>query len=162
MNLLTKQKETHRLRKWTYGCCRGRVVRDVGKVMYTLQYSKWITNKNLLYSTWNSAQCYVPAWMRRGSGRMDTCVCMAESICYPPETVTFLLGYVHANSLVMSDSLQRYGLQAPLSMGFFRQEDWSGLPCPPPGGLPNPGIKPTSLIVSCIFDRWALYQWHIK
>ena len=35
-------------------------------------------------------------------------------------------------------------LQAPLSMGFFRQEYWSGLPCPPPGDLPDPGIKPTS------------------
>ena len=32
-------------------------------------------------------------------------------------------------------------LQAPLSMGFSRQEYWSGLPCPPPGDLPNPGIK---------------------
>ena len=34
--------------------------------------------------------------------------------------------------------------QAPLSMGFSRHEDWSGLPCPPPGDLPNPGIKPAS------------------
>ena len=35
--------------------------------------------------------------------------------------------------------------QAPLSMGFSRQEYWSGLPCPFPGDLPNPGIKPVSL-----------------
>ena len=35
--------------------------------------------------------------------------------------------------------------QAPLSMGFSRQEYWSGLHFPPPGDLPNPGIKPTSL-----------------
>jgi len=35
--------------------------------------------------------------------------------------------------------------QAPPSMRFSRQEYWSGLPCPPPGNLPNPGIKPTSL-----------------
>ena len=32
-------------------------------------------------------------------------------------------------------------LQAPLSMEFSRQEYWSGLPCPPPGDLPNPGIE---------------------
>ena len=32
-----------------------------------------------------------------------------------------------------------------LSMGFSRQEYWSGLPFPPPGDLPDPGIKPTSL-----------------
>ena len=35
--------------------------------------------------------------------------------------------------------------QVPLSMGFSRQEYWSGLPCPPPGDLPNPGIEPMSL-----------------
>ena len=33
---------------------------------------------------------------------------------------------------------------APLSMAFSRQEYWSGLPCPPPGNLPEPGIKSTS------------------
>ena len=32
--------------------------------------------------------------------------------------------------------------QAPLSMGFPRQEYWSGLPFPPPGGIPEPGIRP--------------------
>ena len=31
--------------------------------VYTLLYFRWITNKDLLYSTWNSAQCHVPAWM---------------------------------------------------------------------------------------------------
>ncbi|ELR59872.1 hypothetical protein M91_19863, partial [Bos mutus] len=36
--------------------------------------------------------------------------------------------------------------QAPLSMGFSRQEYWSGLPYPPPGDLPNPRIKPMSLM----------------
>ena len=31
--------------------------------MHTLLYLKWITNKDLLYGTWNSAQCYVADWM---------------------------------------------------------------------------------------------------
>ena len=35
--------------------------------------------------------------------------------------------------------------QAALSMGFSRQEYWGGLPCPPPGDLPSPGIEPGSL-----------------
>ena len=35
--------------------------------------------------------------------------------------------------------------QAPLSMGFSRQEYWSGWPFPPPGDLPDPGIEPLSL-----------------
>jgi len=34
--------------------------------------------------------------------------------------------------------------QAPLSMGFSRQEYWSGLPFPSPGDLPDPGIEPRS------------------
>ena len=36
--------------------------------------------------------------------------------------------------------------QAPLSMGFSRQEYWSGVPCPPLGDLPDPGIEPASLM----------------
>ena len=47
--------------------------------------------------------------------------------------------------------------QAPLSMGFSRREYWVGLPCPPPGDLPDPGIKPTSLI--SLLGRWVLYYW---
>ena len=34
--------------------------------------------------------------------------------------------------------------QAPLSMGFSKQEEWNGLPFPSPGDLPDPGIKPMS------------------
>ena len=34
----------------------------------------------------------------------------------------------------------------PLSLGFSRQGYWSGLPCPPPGNLPDPGIEPSSLM----------------
>ena len=39
--------------------------------------------------------------------------------------------------------------QTPLSMGFSRQGYWSGLPCPSPGDLPDPGIEPVH--VSCVF-----------
>ena len=45
-------------------------------------------------------------------------------------------------------------LQAPLSMGFPRQEYWSGLPCPPPGDLPDPGIKPMSLMPPALAGRF--------
>ena len=44
--------------------------------------------------------------------------------------------------------------QAPLSMGFSRQEYWSGLPCPPPGDLPYPGIKPASLMSPALAGRF--------
>ena len=39
-----------------------------------------------------------------------------------------------------------YSPQAALSVGFFRQEYWSGLPCPSPGDLPDPGIEPVFLM----------------
>jgi len=47
--------------------------------------------------------------------------------------------------------------QTPLSMGFSRQEYWIGLPCPPSGNLPNPGIEfgsPALQAVSCVADRF--------
>ena len=40
-------------------------------------------------------------------------------------------------------------LQTPLSLGFFRQEHWSGLPCPSPADLPNPDL---------LYCRWILYE----
>ena len=47
--------------------------------------------------------------------------------------------------------------QVPLSMGFPRQEYWSGLPFPPPGDLPNPGIESNSPVVpSCQADSLPL------
>ena len=55
----------------------------------------------------------------------------------------------------MSDCLRPYGRvahQAPVFMGFSRQEYWSGLPCPSSGGLPDPGIELTSLNIL----RWQM------
>ena len=40
--------------------------------------------------------------------------------------------------------------QAPLSMGFSRQEHWSWLPCPPPGELPHPGVEHASSVSSAL------------
>ena len=44
--------------------------------------------------------------------------------------------------------------QAPLSVGFPRQEYWSGLPFPPPGDLPNPGIEPESPVSPALAGRF--------
>ena len=46
--------------------------------------------------------------------------------------------------------------EAPLFMGFLRQEYWSGLPCPPPGDLPEPGIKLTFLTSSALAGRFFI------
>ena len=53
----------------------------------------------------------------------------------------------HFGHIWLFATLWTIARQAPLSLGFSRQEYWSGLPpCPPPGGLPDPGIKPVSLM----------------
>ena len=44
--------------------------------------------------------------------------------------------------------------QAPLSLGFSRQEYWSGLPCPPPGDLPNAGTELVSLMSRALAGRF--------
>ena len=47
-------------------------------------------------------------------------------------------------------TLWNIACQVPLSMGLSRQEYWSGLPWPPPGDLPDPGIEPTSFMSSAL------------
>ena len=55
-----------------------------------------------------------------------------------------LLLLSHSSRVQLCVTLWTAACQAPLSMGFSRQEHWSGLPCPPPGDLLDPGIKPRS------------------
>ena len=52
----------------------------------------------------------------------------------------------HVSHIELFATLRTVALQAHLSMGFSRQEYRSGLPCPPLGDLPDPGIKPASLM----------------
>ena len=63
MNVFTKQKHSHRLRERTCGYqdegLEEGAVREFGTDMYKLLYLKWITSKDLLYSTGNSAQYLV-------------------------------------------------------------------------------------------------------
>ena len=64
--------------------------------------------------------------------------------------INLLISCVHAQSLQLCLTLWTVAHKAPLSMGFSRQEYWSGLPCPPPGDLPNLRIKPPSLMSSAL------------
>ena len=89
---------------------RGGIVREFGVDMYTRLYLKWITNKDLLYSTWNSAQ-WNPRW-EGAWGKMDTCICMTEPLCCPSETITLLTGYtpipVMLKKLKLNGSIKTY------------------------------------------------------
>ena len=54
-------------------------------------------------------------------------------------------------------------LQGPLSTGFSRQEYWSGLPCPPLGDLPDPGIEPVSLMSPALAGApWEAQKTHLS
>ena len=117
--------QTSRMSLWLLGEGWGEgTIREFGMDMYTQLYLKGITKKHLLISTWNSAQYYVAAWMGgEFGGRMDTCICMAESLRCSPETITTLFigcQSVQFSSSVLFDSLQPHGLQH------------TRLPCPSP------------------------------
>ena len=90
---------------------------------------------------------------RSHGGSLDPAACKTKStsgLCSFESQYYFLSLKVQFSSV---QSLSRVRLfltprtvthQAPLSTGLSRQEYWSGFPCPPPGGLPDPGIKPVS------------------
>ena len=62
--------QTYKMNSWLPGGKDwwGGIVREFGIDMYILLYLGRIDNKDLLYSTWNSAQCYVAGWMEGESG----------------------------------------------------------------------------------------------
>ena len=76
----------------------------------------------------------------RLSHQGSPCVCVRVRVCvYTQACVLSHFGCVRL--FVISCTVAS---QAPLSTGLSRQEYWSGLPCPPPGELPDPGIEPMS------------------
>ena len=85
----------------------------------------------------------VQFWGRIGnSPPLEICGVVSKSLGYPwwCTCVLSLFGRVWLFATPWT-----VGSQDPLSMGFSRQGYWSGLPCPPPGGLPGPEIKPASV-----------------
>ena len=90
------------------------------------------TDKSLCSQNYDFSSIHIQMWV---------CVCVCVS---------------HFSHVWLFETLWTVAHQAPLPMGFSRQEYWSGLPCPPPGDLPDQGIKPVSH-VSCI-GRHVLYH----
>ena len=79
-----------------------------------------------LSSSGNLAQTY--SWWQKGPQQQERAYCM-------------LSHFIHVQLFALLGTVAH---EASLSMGFSRQEYWSGLPCPPPGDLPNPEIEPVS------------------
>ena len=74
---------------------------------------------------------------------------MDKDLLYNTQLLLSYFSYVW-----LFETLWTVAHQNPLSMGFSRQEYWSGLPCPPPGDLPRPGIEPTSLMSPALAGRF--------
>ena len=108
---------------------------------------------------------YLPEDQTHVTYRRNVCVCtrVCARLClrvkwrYPKRpyqnvpSINTIKGHVQcvpAKLLQLRSTLdpRTAGLQAPLSMGFSRQEYWSGLPFPFPGDLPSPGFEPWSLM----------------
>ena len=74
----------------------------------------------------------------------DTLLTARKDICMPLQSLCCVQLFV---------TLWTVAHQAPLSMRFLRQEYWSGLPFPPPGDLPKPGLEPTSPVTPILAGR---------
>ena len=72
------------------------------------------------------------------------CLIMPLLGCFSPHSCVEGCAVLSCSSRLFG-TLWTLAHQAPLSVGFSRQEYCSGLPCPPPGDFPNPGIEPTSV-----------------
>ena len=81
INLLTKQKETHRLREQNYGCRWGGTIREFGMDMCTLLYLKWNKQQGPAVEYMELCSMLCGSLDRRGVwGRKDTCIC-TECLC---------------------------------------------------------------------------------
>ena len=91
------------------------------------------------------------SWTRLRRLSMHTCMQPHSCLCKAPSSLLVMRGCMHAKSLQSCPTLVTpMDCSPPESMGFSRQEYWSGVPCPSPAGLPNPGIK----LASLSFPTW--------
>ena len=140
------------------------VLRDSNFIPYALRSHWKVWNRGVMWSDYElgcpSGDCEVNRLQReqgKARGWEGTCfsnptehiqgrLCMR--VCLPsPYSCVWLFV-----------TLWVIACQSPLPMGFSRQEYWSGLPWPPPGDLPDPGIETASLNFSHI-GRQVLYHW---
>ena len=106
----------------------------------------------------------------------DSSYCVSRQVSLPPPLFALLhvtlphpsegLCVLSHFSLVrLSETPWSIAHQFPLSRGFSRQEYWSGLPCPPPGDLPDPGIEFESLMSPALpggfFTTNATWEAHV-
>ena len=101
--------------------------------MYTILYINYKTDKDLQYSTRNYTQYFAISSKRKESEKnRGVCVCVCVCMCV--QLLSHVRFFINPWTAV---------LQAPLSMGFPRQEYWISLPFPSPEHFPHPGLEPS-------------------
>ena len=96
----------------------------------------WIAKSRTGLNNWATTMVHLHT-LKRSKGRLCVCTQLLSLVQF------FVVPWI-------------VGLQAPLSLGFSRQEHWSGLAFSPPWDLPNSGIKPIRLAVSALAGRFLL------
>ena len=91
--------------------------------------------------------CHLCCWLTDYKSEEVQLICCSGSQTWGTASLLFtgLLCMCAQSCLTLCDPID-HGCRAPLSMEFSRQEYWSGLPFPSPGDLPDPGVKPESLV----------------
>ena len=111
--------------------------RQPGSRVFTLTLCKGTKGPHQVPSTWH----------RAGSAKGPFC----PGAALPMHASMHVSHFSHFQFVA---TLWTVACQASPSMGFSRQEYWSGLPCPPPGIFPDPGIKPVSLMSPALAGRF--------
>ena len=105
--------------------------------MYTILYIKYKTDKDLQYSTRNYTQYFaISSKGKESEKNRGVCVCVRVRVrvCVCVQLLSHVRFFINPWTAVH---------QAPLSMGFPRQEYWIRLPFPSPGHFPHPGLEPS-------------------
>ena len=97
-----------------------------------------------------AACCHVTSACHAGKFSRTWC-CLEIYLMTESETFLRVCVLSHFSCVWLFATLWTIACQAPLSMGLSRKECWSGSPCPPPGNLSDPGIKPIFWFFS---DLW--------
>ena len=136
-NLVTKQQQSH--------IYKGLIQLNSIQTNKNNPINKWVKDPNRYFPKEN-----ILIQMAEDSEKMFAITNPQGNASQNHSVSSYLLGCVrmHTRSLPLCVTLRPHGLarQAPLSMGLSRQECWSGLPCPPPEDLLDPGIEPVSLM----------------
>ena len=109
-----------------------------------------LVNQGISGPQWTLLKClitspvqHVRRILNKDEAYIQFCVC----VCMRMYTWSLICVWLFATTWTVA-------CQAPLSMGFSSQEYWRGLPFPPPGDLPDPGIKPASLVSLALAGRF--------